>query len=179
MKKQLVVSFFGGPGVRKSTMCAHVFAELKWLDINCEIAHEYAKVKVWEKANEVLKDQLYVFGKQYHAIKILEHQVEIILTDSPLLLSIIYDEEKNKELKDLVLNKYREFYNLPILLTRKAKFNQAGREQDESQSIKIDEEVENLLEEVDPLYYIFEGVKESVQDIVTLILEEVKIKNKK
>ena len=44
MNKQLIVNFFGGPSAGKSTICAHVFAELKWLNINCEIAPEFAKL---------------------------------------------------------------------------------------------------------------------------------------
>jgi len=173
-KKQLVVSFFGGPGCRKSTMCNHVFAELKWRDINCEIAHEYAKTKVWEKTSETLKDQLYVFGKQHHAIKILEGQVDVILTDSPLLLSIIYDKSHDKILKHLVLKKYREYNNCSFLLVRKSKYNPSGRYQTEEQAIEIDDKVQALLEEQDPLYYILPGERESVEKIVDLILEEIK-----
>ena len=43
MKKTLVINLFGGPGVGKSTLCASVFAKLKIMGIDCEMATEYAK----------------------------------------------------------------------------------------------------------------------------------------
>lgn len=56
-QKTLVINLFGGPGAGKSTFCASVFADLKWRDINCEMALEYAKDRVWEGSFNVLENQ--------------------------------------------------------------------------------------------------------------------------
>lgn len=85
MTDTLIVNFFGGPGTGKSTTTAHVFSLLKWKGYNCEMALEYAKEKVWEGSLDVLDDQIYLFGEQYHRIKILENKVDIISCDSPFL----------------------------------------------------------------------------------------------
>jgi uridine kinase len=45
-KKSLIVNIYGMPSAGKSTTAAGVFSELKWLNIDCELATEYAKDKV-------------------------------------------------------------------------------------------------------------------------------------
>ena len=102
----IVVNLFAGPGSGKSTTCAGVFAKLKLAGVNCEMALEYAKDKVWEESNKVLDDQIYVFGKQLHRIFRLKDKVDVVITDSPILLSIIYDKTGNKYFSDLVLNQF-------------------------------------------------------------------------
>ena len=170
MNKQIVVGFYGGPGSGKSSMCYHLTAELKWLGINCEMAPEYAKVKVWEKSNEVLKDQLYVFGKQYHSIAKLKDQVEVILTDSPLLLSIHYDRSPSKELTDLVLKKYNEFDNINIFVKRVKEYNPIGREQSEEEAKKMDLQIKTLLKGHSlGNVYEYDGERKSVPLIIELI----------
>ena len=52
----LVVNFFAGPGAGKSSMAAGLFAELKFRGVNCELATEYAKDKVWEGSLGVFDD---------------------------------------------------------------------------------------------------------------------------
>ena len=64
----IVVNLFAGPGSGKSTTCAGVFSKLKLAGVNCEMALEYAKDKVWENSLDVLDDQIYVFGKQLHRL---------------------------------------------------------------------------------------------------------------
>ena len=46
----LVINLFGGPGCGKSTIAALLFGKLKQNGINCEMALEYAKDKVWEES---------------------------------------------------------------------------------------------------------------------------------
>ena len=49
-------------------MAANIFAELKWMGIDCELVSEFAKELVWEKRNETFKDELYIFAKQNHRL---------------------------------------------------------------------------------------------------------------
>ena len=64
--KTIVCNLAGSPGSGKSTLAAYVFAKLKMMGINCELVTEFAKDKVWEKNNEALSNQIYIFAKQYY-----------------------------------------------------------------------------------------------------------------
>lgn len=91
MGNAIILNLFSGPGAGKSTMAADIFAKLKRAGVNSELASEYAKDKVWEKSLSILENQIYVFGKQHHRLFRLKSQVDVIVTDSPILLSAIYD----------------------------------------------------------------------------------------
>lgn len=146
MKKTLVVNLFGGPGSTKSTTMAGVFSKLKLAGVNCEMAPEYAKVKVWERSFHTLQDQIYIFGKQYRTVSRLLGEVEVIVTDSPLLLSIIYDKDKNPFLKSLVLDCFSKQDSINFFLRRPETYNPKGRVQTKAQSIEKDYEVLTMLD---------------------------------
>ena len=143
----IVVNLFAGPGSGKSTTCAGLFAKLKLAGVNCEMALEYAKDKVWENSHEVLDDQIYVFGKQLHRIFRLKDKVEVIITDSPILLSIIYDKTKNPYFSALVLDQFKNFNNRNYFIDRDTIYNPKGRLQTEEEAKEIDKILLDLLEE--------------------------------
>lgn len=169
MGPTLVVNFYGGPSTGKSTTCAHVFAELKWRGWNCEMALEYAKDKVWEGSLDLLDNQMYVFGKQYHRIHRLLNKVDIILTDSPLLLSFIYGKHMPKDFLTLVLNQHKQLNTLDIFLERQKKFQQAGRLQNEEQSRQIDAQLLKVLEDTRTFYHTFPAIRDSIEEIIARI----------
>lgn len=137
----IAVNLIGGPGAGKSTVCAEVFAKLKWRGVNCEMALEYAKDKVWEGSLDVLENQVYIFGKQQHRMARLRDKVDVIVTDSPLFMSIYYDATKNEMLRGLVLSEMDMFRNLNYLLRRTKPYNPAGRMQTEDQAKAMDAEM--------------------------------------
>jgi hypothetical protein len=169
----LVVNFFGGPGISKTTMMANCFANLKWDFIDCEISTEYAKDKVWEGSSHVLENQFYISAKQHHRLYNLNGKVKVILTDSPLLLGIYYGKNEPKEFKDMLLTYFNQFNNLNVLLTREKKYNPNGRLQTEEQSRQIDNEIIKILKTNSISYVTFPGKQESVIDIVKLIESKI------
>ena len=84
-----VINFYGGPSAGKSTMAAQLFGIMKANRFNVEYVPEFAKDLTW-KQSKCLDDQLYVFAVQHHALYTLLGQVDYIITDSPLLLSLHY-----------------------------------------------------------------------------------------
>lgn len=166
--KTLVVNFFAGSGSGKSTLCNATFAWLKRQNINCEIAAEYAKGKVWEESYKVLNDQIYVFGKQYHILSRLLDKVDVILTDSPLIMSNIYYRGDLLYFKPLVLESHWEFNNLNFFVKRKEKYNPAGRLQTEKES--------KILDKVIKKYLYKNGI--AITQVSSNINEEVKIGKK-
>jgi adenylate kinase family enzyme len=142
----LVINLFAGPGSGKSTTCAGIFSRLKLNNINCEMALEYAKEKVWENSLEILDDQIYVFAQQLHRLNILKNKVDVIITDSPLLLSMIYNKEPNNIFSELVFNQFDKFENVNYYIERDENFNPKGRVQNLEQSIDKDNEIKILLD---------------------------------
>lgn len=170
----LTVNILAGCGAGKSTMTADVFAKLKWQGIDCEMSLEYAKVKTWENSLDVLSNQIYIFGKQAHRHWIIRDKVPVIVTDSPLLLSIIYDKEKSPELRALVLREFNKCNNLNIFLKRKKKYVRNGRTQTLEEAIELDNAVLDLLKEENIPYIELEGSPESAYVIVDMIKERLK-----
>ena len=170
MKNTKVINLYSGPGTGKSTMCAALFAELKFRDIDCEMATEYAKDVVWEKSFKKLECQPYIFGKQLHRLSRLNRQVDYIITDSPLLLSLVYDKDKSQEFINYALKEYNKFDNINIFLIRQRKYNPNGRMQTEAEARIKDKEIRTLLDTLKIDYTETVSEKSSVNLIADMIL---------
>lgn len=168
--KTLVVNLLGGPGANKSTAAAGIFNALKYDGVNCELAAEFAKDLTWEERQETLKDQIYVFGKQYHRIFRLLNKVDVIITDSPILLTPIYDSKNRELLKQLVLTEHDSWWTYNVFLKRSKKYNPKGRNQTEDEAKQIDRVVLDFLTENNLPFEVFDGDKTGEQQIVKKIL---------
>lgn len=141
MKQPLVINFTGGPGAGKSTAAAQTFALLKYSGVNCELITEYAKDKVWEQSLKVLENQVYVLGKQYHRMASVGTQVDVIVTDSPLLLSLVYGAAESAAFKALVLDLHHRFNNWNFFMERCRAYSPVGRLQTEPEARLVDDRV--------------------------------------
>lgn len=179
LKKTLVVNLFAGPRAGKSTVMADIFSRLKRKGIDCEMTGEYAKEKVWEDTTKILLDQFYVSAKQYHRLHRLNGKVDVIISDSPLLLGLYYgDLSEPEEFKSLIVKKFNEFDNLNIFLERNSPYNPNGRMQDEKTAKDIDK---FLREEVIPKYcpnaIHIPAERESINKIVEIIESKIEVLN--
>ena len=169
--KTLVVNIFGGPGTGKSTMMSAIFTELKYKGINCEIALEYAKEKIWADNLGILEDQLYIFAKQQHRLWRLKGKVEVIITDSPILLSIYYGSRMKQSFKILVQEQHGLYNNMNFYLTRNNPYQPEGRLQDEVGAKEIDQSVKQMLDDLEEKYEEILADKTSVPIIIEKILQ--------
>jgi len=160
--KTLIVNLFGGPGAGKSTTRAGLFHLLKLDGASCEEVVEWIKYKVYEESTYVMTDQLYVFAKQRKWLRHMLGKVEIVITDSPILLSAIYDKEGDS---DFYLNKFNEFDNLNFYINRVKPYNPVGRYQDEKGAKRVDETVLNFLSYNDIPFYTVDGDKNAPEFI--------------
>lgn len=167
--KTLVVNLLGGPGCGKSTTAAHIFAELKWKGIDCELASEYAKELVWEKRYKTFENQIYLFGKQHYRIYRLLGQVEVVITDSPLILTPIYDLERRESLKQLVLHEYNKVDNFNIFLTRRKQYVSNGRNHTEEEAKGVDRQILTFLKDNSLDYTTLDGDKDTIELMVRSI----------
>ena len=169
----LLINLYAGPGCGKSSSMATIFSELKWLGVNCEMAPEFAKEKVWEKSTNILNNQVYVFGKQFNTIFRLEGQVDVIITDSPLLLSIIYGKDESPKFKDFVLEVFNRHDNMNFFLERLKEYNPKGRLQTFEEAKEKDKEIKNLLDSYYISYTVMEAKREVVIEIADMICEKL------
>lgn len=168
----IVVNLFAGPGVGKSTNAAKIFAELKMKGVNCEMALEFAKDKVWEESFRTMDDQIYIFGKQFHRIWRLKDKVDVIICDSPLPISIVYDKENSNAFHQLIMEQFNKFHNLNFYLKRSAAYQQEGRIQTEEEARKVDKIVENVLADY-KIPFITLDIDSVSSSIVDIIMDEL------
>jgi nicotinamide riboside kinase len=120
------VNLYGGAGVGKSTLAALVFAELKMRGITADLVGEFAKELVYDRAYNVMADQHYLFAQQAHRLwRMKNYNVQVAVCDSPLLLSIAYNQEtgsKSQALREQITNTYRDYDNMDFFLTRNDEF---------------------------------------------------------
>lgn len=167
----LVANLYGGPGIGKSSLAAQVFGLLKWKGISAELVTEYAKSKVWEDAPNILNDQLYVFAKQRHALFVLNGKVDIAITDSPILLSLVYGKNEPEEFKKCVLAYHRQYKSLNFLLTRTKPYVTSGRLQTELEAVKLDSRVKDMLTELDEPYEAINASSDTSEILAKKIVE--------
>lgn len=144
-KMTKVINLYGGPGTGKSTIAAGLFFLMKSNDISCEMAREYAKDVVWEKRFSVLEDQLYLLAKQTKRIRDLVGQVDYVITDSPILLSVVYAREYRQpvSIEDVACDMYAQFNNIDIFLNRRPEkeYVSKGRLQRQERALRIHEDI--------------------------------------
>lgn len=135
----LIVNLFGAPGAGKSTGAAYIFSQLKLAGINAELVTEFAKDKVWEETKEVFNNQAYIFGKQYFRISRCANKVDVIITDSPLPLSCIYNNNPvlGEDFNKVVFNVFNSYENLNFFINRVKPYNPVGRFQSEKESDEV------------------------------------------
>jgi nicotinamide riboside kinase len=174
MKQTLVINLIGGPGSGKSTCASGIFYQLKKLGVNCELALEFAKDKVWEESIKILDDQLYVFGKQYHKLFRLNGKVDVIITDSPLLISILYNKTPSEYFDKLVVEQYHTFNNLLFFINRAENYQTEGRLQTKEESEGLDNIIKEILQD-NNISYDEIACENAVEHIVNVVKDKLNI----
>lgn len=146
-RQTIVINLFGGPGAGKSRNRAKIFGYFKDDGANVEEIIEWVKYKVYEKSTYVFTDQIYIFAKQLKWIKQTLGQVDIIVTDSPILLSAIYDSEQDPVFRQLVLQEFNKLTNVNFYIERFNPYNPIGRHQTEEEAKEVDVRVREFLVE--------------------------------
>jgi hypothetical protein len=148
----IVVNLFGGPGSTKSTNALGITYFLKLYCIEAELANEYAKEKVYDNSLEILEDQNYVFAKQLHKMRRVDGKVDVIVSDSPLVLSILYNKNESEEFVQNVLKTFNAFDNMNFYIERPSYYTEAGRLQTKEEAMALDEELKKILKDNDIPY---------------------------
>lgn len=171
-KKTICLNLFAGPSSGKSTLAAAVFALLKMHGVDAELVTEFAKDLTWENRQDILNDnQYYVWGKQYHKLWRLNGKVDIIVTDSSLLLGLMYGAVDEPQcFKDSVMHSYNKFSNINYFIKRIKEFNPNGRNQTADESVELDNRILGMLKDNGIDYEIVAGDLEGANKIANDLL---------
>ena len=124
-----------------------------------------------------MSNQLYILGKQYYRIDRCKDQVEVIVTDSPIILSLLYGANSSygNELSKLILALWEIDNNVLYFVNRVKPYNPTGRSQtqEESDSLAI------TLKEILDKYSISYGEVNGTLTDYDLIVEEILMKRDK
>ena len=88
----LIISFYGGPSTGKSTLAYKLAGLLKQNNYNAELVVEYVKHSAYTEAKYELQDQIFLTAQHNHRLRILNDQVDIIVTDASLLNCLAYTD---------------------------------------------------------------------------------------
>lgn len=172
--KTLVVNFFAGPGAGKSTTATGLFTLLKLHNVECEYVPEFAKDLVWEERHRTFDNQFYLFGKQQHRLWRVSNKVDIVVVDSPIILSIIYGKLYNRtgnfdSFYKYVLDEFNRYRNINIFIERTKPYKCNGRNESEDQAKVVDTEVKKYLRENCIEYFSVYGNLEGINNAFQIV----------
>lgn len=172
----IVINLFGEPGAGKSTAAMDITARLKRKGINAEYVSEFAKDKVYENNGEVFKHQEYLFEKQSFKMGRVRDKVQVMVVDSPLLLSIIYNNDENlgHDFDETVWNMFNSYDNRNYLLTRKHIYEDEGRFQNEKEALEVRKQIIRALDTMNISYNFATSSENDCEIIANKIEEEIR-----
>lgn len=175
----MIINIFGAPGSGKSTTRAGVFHRLKLMGKLVEEVPEIAKDLAHEGRRFALSIQPYVFGKQLKSMQRVIDKYDIVVTDSPVLLSAFYTDVYTSQVDERTGEHFRECCRLahvnfgPSLnywLNRVKPYNPIGRLQTEAESNQIGEDLKTLISDMGVQCRSMPGNENAVWEIVSDVL---------
>lgn len=178
------------PGAGKSASSSGAYSQLSVNGFNVDLVNEVAKAFAWESPKNENGDpllhpvfsknqQIYLLGAQNRGLERVRDYVEIAVLECPLVLTAIYVPDNYfKSFVPLVLEQYRDYENINILLKRNHQYNPAGRNQNEDQSRKVRDKLVNFLHSND-IEYVEMETHDEIDREITRYIQEVHFPEKK
>jgi len=127
----------------------------------------------WEENWKLLSIQDAVFGEQNRRLVRIGNKVDVIVTDTSLLFSLVYRREGlTKEFEDYVMSVYNSYNNLNINLIRNetTKYENLGRKETEVEALEVDNIVKHIIAQHKINYINITPGNEAINNIVKMIL---------
>lgn len=177
MKKTKVINIISAPSFGKSVCAGLLFSELKIKHFSVEYVQEYVKHLIWKGDLETIKNQYYVSSKQYELLKNVNGKVDFIVTDGSLLHGLYYNKTYTDNVCDIsktndkILEYISNFDNIFILLEKgDYPFEQCGRIHTFEESLNINKDLKNLLNELNFKYLEIISDKNNIPKMLDYIL---------
>ena len=166
----LHVGIWGGPSMGKTTAAQLLSGELKRLGYQADYVPEYAKELV--RAGVIhLYDQLEILAEQHRREKLNEGLLQVVVTDSPLPISLYHCSDADKPLfKQIIDNRMQNWNVANYLIERdlRLSYETEGRYENVDQALAKHAALVEILKHRDPNY-----VKVATQDAVATILQDI------
>ncbi len=177
-KEKLLINIFGCPKAGKTTLMAHLFVRLKLQDIYVEMATDFAKEVLFEKRFSILENQLYILAKQEKRISELYKFADVVITDCPVLHSLVYNADNYKTLHPFILEIHRKYNSLNLFVrrTREIKYGSFKIKSPE-EICKIETEIEDMLITNDIRHFLLyqtPKMLEMASDIMFIKIKEIR-----
>ena len=167
----IVIDLIGKPCSGKSVLASKLFYELKIKGYNVELVTEYAKDLCYEENKFKINYQLQVFTEQLWRLKRLENKVDIVISDTSLLLGLIYSTEKNPYFNDLLLWEYKNIKHLTYFIQNNFTYQESGRFHNYEESLKVESSIIDMFKQYDINHTVLK------EDHIDIILNDI-YKNK-
>lgn len=173
-KVTLVVNFFAGPGAGKSALATGLFSRLKMQGINSEYVSEYAKELVWEGSLHLLSNQLFILAEQYRRIQIMIGKVEVVTTDCPIPLAILYRPRPYfPSFDSLAMELFNSMNNLNFYVVRPRLYPPIGRDQSEGEERNFDVDAKTWLDDSNIRYSDITGNAQGLDVAESMVLSAI------
>lgn len=140
-----IINIIGGPGCDKSLFSSAIILNLNLREKSVEQIPDYAKLLVWHKDFEALKNQYSIASRQNEMLSLLDGQVQYLVNECALPQLMFYNETYRDNICDVaktkahILKWYNSHDNINILVERgNKKYVGTGRMQDEDGARDID-----------------------------------------
>lgn len=115
---------------------------------------EFAKEKWYDGNQKVFQNQEYIFGTQSYKMARVAETVDLIITDSPLLLPIAYNNSSllGEGFNQMVYNIFNSYYNINYMLIRKHEYKCQARNEDEQKAKELHQRIIDILHKYNVKY---------------------------
>jgi hypothetical protein len=156
-----VINLFGGPGSGKTNTCSALHNALKSEGRSIEQSLEHPKELMYEdrykNRRPSLYEEVWFFGEQCRRLTIYLGNVDLVVTDKPLLMNAWYATKTDPALGAAMLDMWRTVAKrmaddghrqINLYLERISPYQQEGRYQSEEEARGTDPEIRAFLIEV-------------------------------
>lgn len=154
------INLYAGPGSGKSTTAAALYAELSKQGYDIDLVREFVKENfVYEGKFPQTDDQYFILKNQKKREANALNYNSLIVTDSPLLLSVVYTRyyklPYEKEQMQIILDHEKSNPSFNIFLDRSGiSYKDKGRYQNLKQAEEVDFLIKSLLHEFKMPYQV-------------------------